>query len=65
MRVAVDTKKCCGSGNCVMNAPEVFQADEVTGLVKLVTPEPAAKHWDEVRTAADECPTGAITLIGA
>jgi ferredoxin len=61
VKVAADIKKCCGSGNCVMHASEVFEQDEVTGLVKLVTPEPPAALWDKVRTAAEACPVGAIT----
>jgi ferredoxin len=33
MRVSVDRGRCCGSGNCVMTAPEVFDQDDAEGLV--------------------------------
>jgi ferredoxin len=65
VKVAVDIRKCCGSGNCVMHVPEVFQPDEATGLVRLVTAQPAVALWDEVRAAADECPMRAITATDA
>jgi ferredoxin len=63
MRVEVDRNACCGSGNCVMTVPEVFDQDDRQGLVVLLRPRPAAPAHDLVREAALLCPAGAITVI--
>jgi ferredoxin len=43
-----------------MHAPQVFQQDEITSLVKLVDAEPPQELWESVRAAVDACPVGAI-----
>ncbi|MFE9207347.1 ferredoxin [Micromonospora sp. NPDC007230] len=60
-RIRVDRDRCCGSGNCVVTAPEVFDQDD-DGLVVLRRAEPAPDAADRVRQAADLCPSGAISL---
>lgn len=62
MKVSADRGVCCGSGNCVMLAPDVFDQDEEEGIVLLRRPEPPEDLHDAVREAAATCPTGAITL---
>ncbi|GAB3803260.1 ferredoxin [Micromonospora zhanjiangensis] len=62
LRILVDRDVCCGAGNCVMTAPEVFDQDDDEGLVVLLRPEPGAEFADQVRTAVDLCPSGAIRL---
>lgn len=62
MKVTVDQDKCCGAGNCVMLAPEVFDQREDDGIVTLLDPEPGAGLHDVVREAADVCPAGAISV---
>ncbi|MFI1278490.1 ferredoxin [Micromonospora sp. NPDC020751] len=62
MRIEVDRDRCCGSGNCVLAAPEVFDQDEADGLVLLLRPAPLAGAADRIRRAADLCPAGAIRL---
>ncbi len=61
MRVAVDETKCCGAGQCVLLAPEVFDQRE-DGIVVLLDPEPAEPLHAAVREAAAVCPTRAITV---
>jgi ferredoxin len=63
MRVEVDPDACCGSGNCVMTVPEVFDQDDRQGLVVLLLPQPPARTHDLVRRAAHLCPAGAITVV--
>jgi ferredoxin len=63
MRVEVDRDACCGSGNCVMTVPEVFDQDDRQGLVVLLRSQPPARAHDLVREAALLCPAGAITVI--
>ncbi|WP_433229765.1 ferredoxin [Micromonospora sp. CA-248260] len=61
-RVAVDRERCCGAGNCVLTAPEVFDQDDTDGLVLLRDPAPGAASRDRVQRAADLCPAGAIRV---
>lgn len=61
VHVAVDREKCCGAGQCVLLAPEVFDQGEEDGLVVLLEPSPGEEHRTAVAEAAAVCPTGAIT----
>jgi ferredoxin len=63
MRVTVDREVCIGSGNCVRLAGDVFDQDEVEGVVVLLIEEPSVEREASVREAAATCPTGAITII--
>lgn len=62
MRVGVDRDRCCGAGNCVVTAPEVFDQDDEEGLVLLRRAEPPADAVDRVRLAVELCPAGAISV---
>ena len=62
LRIAVDRNACCGSGNCVMTAPAVFDQDDTLGLVVLLDPSPPAEQQAAVRQAAQICPAGAIEI---
>ncbi len=59
MKVEIDRDKCMGSGNCVYWAASVFDVNDL--MVAVVIGDPDA-HADRVRLAAENCPTGAITL---
>lgn len=60
LRVAVDRDRCCGAGNCVLTAPEVFDQDDADGLVLLRDPAPREALRERVQRAVDLCPTDAI-----
>ena len=62
MKIAVDTEKCCGAGQCVLVAPEVFDQRDDDGIVQLLQSEPAAELHATVEEAAQVCPAAAITL---
>ncbi|WP_329100643.1 ferredoxin [Micromonospora sp. NBC_01699] len=62
VRITVDRDRCCGSGNCVVTVPEVFDQDDAEGLVVLHQPEPPPEYADRLREAVDLCPAGAIRL---
>lgn len=64
MKVTVDQDKCCAGGNCVMQAPEVFDQRDSDGVVVLLTDAPGEDLHDAVREAADVCPSAAITVQG-
>jgi ferredoxin len=62
MKVAVDQDICASSGNCVMNAPELFDQREDDGVVVLLNPNPSAGQADFARRAAAACPALAIHI---
>lgn len=59
--VEIDRDACMGSGNCVFWAPEVFDLDD-EGVAAVRAP--IAGHEEEVRSAANNCPTSAIRIGG-
>jgi ferredoxin len=65
MRVIVDQDRCCGAGQCVLAVPSVFDQDERTGIVVLLTEIPPADLESDVRAAVDLCPGQAIRTEGS
>ncbi|KPI15606.1 fdxB, ferredoxin [Actinobacteria bacterium OK074] len=63
VRITVDRERCCGAGNCVINAPEVFDQDDTDGLVLLLVARPAEELEESVELAALQCPAGAIGVV--
>jgi len=62
MTIRVDEEKCCGAGQCVLTAPEVFDQREEDGVVVVLDAHPMAMaDRAAAREAAAVCPTGAIT----
>ena len=59
IEVRIDYDTCMGSGNCVYLVPDVFDLDE--DGVAFVKGD-GAGHEDEVRQAAQNCPTKAIRI---
>ncbi|SDN31806.1 Ferredoxin [Streptomyces sp. cf386] len=62
MKVNVDQGRCCGAGQCVLIAPEVFDQRDDDGIVTLLEVSPAADVHAAVREAAAVCPAAAITI---
>ncbi|NKQ52684.1 ferredoxin [Amycolatopsis sp. K13G38] len=62
MKVTVDEATCCGAGQCVLLAPEVFDQREDDGIVVLLDAEPDGDLHPAVREAAHVCPAEAISL---
>ncbi|MEU2050915.1 ferredoxin [Streptomyces sp. NEAU-PBA10] len=62
MRITVDQEKCCGAGQCVLTAPQVFDQRDEDGIVVLLDAAPPAALHDDVREAAEVCPTTAIQV---
>jgi ferredoxin len=59
LEVAIDRDVCMGSGNCVYEAPGVFDLDDDS--VAFVV-DPTAASEDKVKAAARQCPTQAIII---
>jgi ferredoxin len=62
MKLTVDQDKCCGAGQCVLLAPDVFDQREEDGIVVLLDETPADALHAVVREAASVCPAAAITV---
>ncbi|MDT0549913.1 MULTISPECIES: ferredoxin [Streptomyces] len=62
MKITVDDVKCCGAGQCVLLAPEVFDQRDEDGIVVLLDAEPPAELHTAVKEAASVCPAAAISL---
>lgn len=61
MRVIVDQDKCCGGGQCVLSAPDIFDQDDM-GLVVVLEPRPAPERKADAERAAMVCPSACITI---
>ena len=64
MKIAVDFDACEMHGDCVLEAPEVFDLDDDSDVVKLLREEPEEDLRPNVETAARMCPVAAIKIQG-
>jgi ferredoxin len=62
MKIMIDEARCCGAGQCVLIAPEVFDQRDDDGIVVLLDVEPPEAQYAAVREAASVCPAAAIEL---
>ena len=62
MKVTVDQDKCVSSGQCVLNAGDVFDQRDDDGVVVLLDDSPAPDRVDDARKAAAACPALAIHI---
>lgn len=61
MRVEIDYDVCASTGACTQEAPEVFEIRS-DGYLYLLQEEPGEELRSKVESAAELCPTGAITI---
>lgn len=61
MKVEVNQDACIGCGACAAICDKVFELND-EGLSEAKVEEVSEKDSQEVRDAADACPTGAITV---
>ncbi|GAA3707019.1 ferredoxin [Streptomyces tremellae] len=62
MKIVVDEEKCCGAGQCVLIAPDVFDQRDEDGIVVLLDAEPPEDQHPAVKESAGVCPAAAIHL---
>jgi ferredoxin len=62
MKVAVDQDKCVSSGQCVLNADDIFDQRDDDGVVVLLNDSPSADQAQNARQAAAACPALAIHI---
>ncbi|MFM2072380.1 MAG: hypothetical protein RLZZ623_2643 [Actinomycetota bacterium] len=61
MKVIVDFDVCASTGACMQVCPEVFEVRN-DGYLYILQEEPAEELREKVTSAADMCPTAAITI---
>lgn len=61
MKVKVNKDACIGCGACAAICPKVFELND-EGLSEAKKGEVKDENKQEVRDAADSCPTGAIEV---
>ncbi len=61
MNVSVDKVKCISCGLCIQECPEVFEWGDDNLAQAKINPVPADLE-ENVREAASNCPTEAITI---
>jgi ferredoxin len=62
MKITVDETRCVAAGLCVLTEDTVFDQDEETGIVSLLTDAPAQRAREGVLEAARICPALAISV---
>ncbi|MYR34817.1 ferredoxin [Nocardiopsis alba] len=60
LRLSADREVCVGAGQCVRAAPDLFDQDD-DGLVVVLRADVPTEASTGARTAADWCPSGAVT----
>jgi len=65
MNVIIDEKKCVGSGQCVLAAPDIFDQRDSDGIVVLLQDTPPESQLANAREAATLCPSVAIRIQGS
>jgi ferredoxin len=63
MKVNVDFDVCASTGTCMQVCPEVFEVRS-DGYLYILQEEPPESLRASVTTAAEMCPTAAITIEG-
>jgi ferredoxin len=62
LKITIEQDKCVAAGQCVANAPGVFDQRDEDGVVVLLSSEPPAALADDARYAAAVCPALAIHI---
>jgi ferredoxin len=62
VKVTVDQDKCVSSGQCVLNAGELFDQRDDDGVVVLLNDHPLPNQAENARKAAAACPALAIDI---
>jgi ferredoxin len=62
MRVVTDLTRCQGYANCLGEAPDVFDLDDSTNLVKVLQEHPPEELRRAVEAAERMCPVQAISI---
>lgn len=61
-KLALDTGKCQGYANCLIEAPEIWDFDEDTDTAVLRQEQPSADLRAKAEASARGCPASAISI---
>jgi ferredoxin len=64
MKVVVDLDACAAHGDCVVEAPEIFDIGDDDEVVSVLLEEPGEALRSKAQAAADACPMAAIRIEG-
>lgn len=64
MRVIVDRDLCATHGDCVIEAPEIFDLGDDDDTVAVLQEYPGEDLRGKAESAASACPVGAIRIEG-
>ncbi|MGE0796953.1 MAG: ferredoxin [Lautropia sp.] len=62
MKITVNESKCCGAGQCVLAAPDLFDQREDDGVVIVLISEPQGRQQALAKEASRRCPAAAIVV---
>jgi len=62
MKIILNEDRCCGSGQCVLSADDLFDQREEDGITVLLRPYPDPQRYESAREAALVCPGRAISI---
>jgi len=63
MHVTVATDTCQAYGNCLLEAPDVFDLDDEAGVAVVLQAHPREDLRSAVEAAVRSCPVQALTLV--
>jgi ferredoxin len=63
MRISVIRERCVGAGQCVRNAPRLFDQSDEDGTVVVLNETPAREDEAAATAALAACPSGTIRLL--
>ena len=63
MRIELELDSCLGYGNCVIEAPDMFDFDEDLNVAVLLVDEPSADQLEVAQRAVQACPAAALRLV--
>jgi ferredoxin len=61
VKITVERDRCIGAGQCVLNAPELFDQDD-EGTVVVLDEQPSPEQEPAAHAAEHACPARVITL---
>lgn len=63
--MSVDKARCCGAGQCVLIAPQIFTQDDTDGIVELLVEGDVDLFAESVVSAAEQCPAQCISIVNS
>ena len=62
MRIRILRERCIGAGQCVLNAPRLFDQSDEDGTVVVLDETPSPQDEPAAVAALGACPSGTIRL---